>query len=67
MIKIANILSKVNNSLIKKEKLSIDEKKYFRYLFLFLAILIVIFQGQYLDLETIDSDIHTYLIVGNDV
>ena len=28
--KIANILSKVNNSLIKKEKLSIDEKKYFR-------------------------------------
>ena len=65
--KISNILSKVNNSLIKKEKLSIDEKKYFRYLFLFLAILIVIFQGQYLDFETIDSDIHTYLIVGNDV
>lgn len=61
-------LFKKNNidSIIQKIS-EVDDKRFFLFLLFILIILNMIFQGQYLNFETIDSDIHTYLIVGNDV
>ena len=59
-------LFKKNNIDLIIQKIS-EDKRFFLFLLFILIILNMIFQGQYLNFETIDSDIHTYLIVGNDV
>lgn len=48
-------------------KYNLDDKSYFFVIFLILFFLVIGYQGQYLNFETIDSDVHTYLLVGNDV
>ncbi len=65
--KILATVSKFNIPLIKKGFHIKVEKSFFRLLFLYLAVLTFILQGQYLDFETIDADVHTYLLIGNDV
>ena len=65
--KFSTIVSKSNSVFLKKVSDIDSGENYFRNLFLFLTLLTIILQGQYLDFETIDADIHTYLLVGNDV
>ena len=61
------ILSFVNNSDKPYFKKNLTDNSYFLILFFILFVLTTGYQGQYLNYETIDSDIHTYLLVGNDV
>lgn len=61
------LLSKANVGFLGRGNNKIKEGGFFTFIFLFLAILIIFSQGQYLDFETIDSDVHTYLVVGNNV
>ena len=65
--RMGNKLIKVTESYTFNKLNNKNPKFYFRILFVVLTILVLIFQGQYLNFETIDSDIHTYLLVGNDV
>ena len=65
--RIANKINRVSESGTFNKLNNKNSKVYFRILFLLLTILVLIFQGQYLNFETIDADIHTYLLVGNDV
>ena len=65
--KFSTIVSKSNSVFLKKVSDIDSGENYFKNLFLFLTLLTIILQGQYLDFETIDADIHTYLLVGNDV
>ena len=65
--RMGNKLNKVIESGTFNKLNNKNPKFYFRILFVLLTILVLIFQGQYLNFETIDADIHTYLLVGNDV
>jgi hypothetical protein len=65
--KIDTLFKKNSIDLIIQKISGIDDKRFFLFLLFILTVLNMIFQGQYLNFETIDSDIHTYLIVGNDV
>ncbi len=65
--KFSTIVSKSNSVFLKKVSDIDSGENYFKNLFLFLTLLTIILQGQYLDFETIDADIHTYLLIGNDV
>jgi len=65
--KIDTFFKKNNINLIIQKISEVNDKHFFLFLLFILTILNMIFQGQYLNFETIDSDIHTYLIVGNDV
>ena len=65
--RISTIVSKSNSVFLKKLSHIDGGEYYFGKLFVFLTLLTIILQGQYLDFETIDADIHTYLLVGNDV
>jgi len=46
---------------------TLSKNSFFSILFFLLLFLAIGYQGQYLNFETIDSDVHTYLLVGNDV
>ncbi len=61
---ILSFVKKTNKFYFKKD---LSDNSYFLILFFILFILTTGYQGQYLNYETIDSDIHTYLVVGNDV
>ena len=65
--KISTIVSRSNSVFLKKVSDIGGGEYYFGKLFIFLTLLTIILQGQYLDFETIDADVHTYLLVGNDV
>ena len=65
--RIDTLFKKNNIDLIIQKISEVEDKRFFLFLLFILIILNMIFQGQYLNFETIDSDIHTYLIVGNDV
>ena len=65
--KISTIVSRSNSLFLNKLSDIDGGKYYFRKLFVFLTLLTIILQGQYLDFETIDADVHTYLLLGNDV
>ena len=65
--RVSAIVSKSNSVFLKKLSHIDGGEYYFGKLFVFLTLLTIILQGQYLDFETIDADVHTYLLVGNDV
>ncbi len=65
--KILTIVSRSKSVFLKKVSNIDNGEYYFGKLFVFLTLLTVALQGQYLDFETIDADVHTYLLVGNDV
>jgi hypothetical protein len=65
--RVSTIVSKSNSVFLKKLSHIDGGEYYFGKLFVFLTLLTIILQGQYLDFETIDADVHTYLLVGNDV
>jgi len=65
--RVSAIVSKSNSVFLKKLSHIDGGEYYLGKLFVFLTLLTIILQGQYLDFETIDADVHTYLLVGNDV
>lgn len=63
-IKLSNFLTSKTGIQFKN---NLSEKTNLFVIFFVQFVFVVVYQGQYLSYETIDSDIHTYLLVGNDV
>jgi len=63
-IKLSNFISSKTSIQYKND---LSQKTNLVVIFFIQFVFVVLYQGQYLSYETIDSDIHTYLLVGNDV